>query len=58
MSFSLNLRVFNIWLFVIVLMWIYGVVLAKGFWSTVFAIWTPWSLYLAVEKIASIFNLL
>lgn len=34
-----------------VVMWVAGVVLAKGFWSTLFAVftWGLWSLYLVVE---------
>ena len=34
------------------IMWILGVVIAKGFWSTLFAIIIPfWSWYLTVEFI-------
>lgn len=36
--------------FIIGLMWLAGIVIAKGFWSTFFAIFfTPYSLYLTVE---------
>ena len=34
-----------------VLLWLAGVVIANGFWSTLFAIVFPfWSLYLVVEQ--------
>jgi hypothetical protein len=39
----------------IMLIWIAGVVLAKGFWSTLIAlVFPPWALYLTVE--ASLLN--
>lgn len=41
-----------------VLLWIFGVVLAKGVVSTLFAIFTPWSLYLSVEHFAKMFGIL
>jgi hypothetical protein len=31
--------------------WLAGLVLAKGFWSTLFALCSPWGLYLVVEKV-------
>ena len=35
--------------------WISGIVIAKGFWSTFFAIWlVPWSWYLVVERLLTI----
>jgi hypothetical protein len=38
--------------FVFVVAWIAGIVLAKGFWSTFFAVMVPlWGWYLIVEKI-------
>lgn len=34
------------------IVWIAGVVIAKGFWSTVFCIFFfPWSWYLVIEKV-------
>jgi len=35
------------------IIWVSGVVIAKGFWSTFFAIFTAglWSTYLVVEKL-------
>lgn len=34
------------------LMWIAGIVIAKGFWSTFFAIFVPfWAYYLVVEQV-------
>jgi uncharacterized membrane protein len=37
---------------VLMFAWIAGIVLAKGFWSTFFAIVVPlWSYYLVVERI-------
>jgi len=42
---SLTELVFIIW-------WIAGIVLAKGFWSTLFAVVIPpWSFYLVVEQL-------
>lgn len=39
--------------------WVFGAVLAKGFWSTFFAIFFfPWSWYLVIEKIALHFGVL
>lgn len=40
-------------------MWIFGAVLAKGFWSTFMSIFFfPWGFYLVVEKLALHFGLL
>jgi hypothetical protein len=37
---------------VIIIWWITGIVLAKGFWSTLFAAAIPfWSFYLVVEQL-------
>jgi hypothetical protein len=34
------------------LLWIVGIVIAKGFWSTLFSIFFfPWAWYLAVEHV-------
>ena len=34
------------------IMWILGIILAKGFWSTLFAVVIPpWALYLVIEKV-------
>lgn len=42
---SLTELIFIIW-------WIAGIVLAKGFWSTLFAVVIPlWSFYLVVEQL-------
>ena len=36
----------------LLLAWLAGVVLAKGFWSTAFAVFfPPWSLYLVAERV-------
>ena len=36
---------------IFVLMWLAGIVIAKGFWSTFFAIFVPlWAYYLVVEQ--------
>ena len=36
---------------ILVVLWIAGIVIAKGFWSTFFAIFVPiWSWYLVIEK--------
>lgn len=41
------------------LLWVLGVVVASGFWSTLAAIlFPPWGLYLAVEKVATMAGLL
>jgi hypothetical protein len=35
-----------------IIWWIMGIVLAKGFWSTLFAVTIPfWSFYLVVEQL-------
>lgn len=40
------------WYFFSLFMWIAGIVIAKGFWSTVFALCIPlWAWYLVIEKI-------
>ena len=45
--------------FIAVVSWIAGVVIAKGFWSTFFAVIIPfWSWYLVVESILIKFNLI
>ncbi len=45
--------------FVAIVFWISGIVLAKGFWSTFFAvIFAPYSWYLVIEKIFSHFGLI
>ena len=37
---------------ILLFVWIAGIVLAKGFWSTFFAIIIPfWSYYLVIERI-------
>lgn len=42
----------------ILITWLGGVVLAKGFWSTAFSIFIPpWAWYLVVEKIMMHFGL-
>lgn len=44
---------------IIVAAWVSGVVLANGFWSTLFAITIPfWSFYLVAEKILQAFGLI
>lgn len=43
---------------IITIGWISGIVIAKGFWSTLFAIFTPYSLYLTVERILQVNGLL
>lgn len=38
--------------FILIMAWIAGIVIAKGFWSTFFAIvFMPWGWYLVIEKI-------
>lgn len=38
--------------FLFFFIWIAGVVVAKGFWSTFFALWClPWGWYLLVEQL-------
>ena len=43
----------SVFLFLVVIfMWFGGAVLAKGFWSTLFAIFIPpWAFYLTVERL-------
>lgn len=44
------------WALLIVL-WVCGVVLAKGFWSTLFAICLPfWGWYLVTERVLAAFG--
>lgn len=39
------------WYFIGAVAWLAGIVLAAGFWSTLFAIFVPfWAWYLAVER--------
>lgn len=38
--------------FAFVVGWISGVVIAKGFWSTLFAVFVPfWAYYLVIERL-------
>jgi hypothetical protein len=37
-------------LLIMVVPWLMGIVLAKGFWSTLFAIFPPYAWYLVVER--------
>lgn len=40
-------------------MWIAGIVIAKGFWSTFFAVFIPfWSWYLTIEKLLMHFGVI
>lgn len=42
--------------FIFTAIWITGIVIAKGFWSTFFAIFIPlWSYYLVAEKLVERF---
>jgi hypothetical protein len=42
--------------FVLLVGWVAGLVIAKGFWSTTFAIFIPlWSYYLVVERLVEKF---
>ena len=44
---------------IMLFMWIAGIVVAKGFWSTFFAItFCPYAMYLVIEKLLLINNLL
>lgn len=39
--------------------WIFGIILAKGFWSTFFAVVMPiWAYYLTIEHFAIIYKLI
>jgi hypothetical protein len=43
--------------FVFFCIWIAGIVIAKGFWSTFFAVLVPfWSYYLVIERIIIYFG--
>lgn len=47
---------FVIWF---LMMWVFGAILAKGFWSTLISIFFfPWGFYLVVEKLALHFGVL
>lgn len=42
----------SIYRIVLFICWIAGIIIAKGFWSTLFAFFIPfWSWYLVIEKI-------
>ena len=44
---------------ILIIGWISGIVIAKGFWSSFFAIvFAPYSLYLTVERILQVNGLL
>jgi hypothetical protein len=44
---------------IILIAWMFGIVLAKGFWSTLVSIiFFPWGLYLTVEHFAWFFGLI
>lgn len=39
--------------------WVCGIVIAKGFWSTLFAVWIPfWAWYLVAEKLMIAYGVL
>lgn len=44
--------------FILLVMWIAGFVIAKGFWSTFFCIFAPYSFYLVIEKIMIMYNII
>jgi hypothetical protein len=42
-----------------IILWVTGIVLAKGFWSTLAAIiLAPYSFYLVIERVISVYGLL
>lgn len=43
-----------VFMVMIVLPWLAGIVLAKGFWSTAFALFPPYAWYLLVEHVMTI----
>lgn len=44
---------------ILVIFWVFGVFLAKGFWSTVFALFIPfWAWYLSIEFAVKYFGLM
>lgn len=48
----------NLIRFVFFMIWISGVVIAKGFWSTFFAIFfAPWSWYLVAERLLTVYGI-
>lgn len=52
MDFRMNDVSIALLKFLVLLLWIAGIVIAKGFWSTFFAIFfAPYSFYLVVEKL-------
>ena len=45
--------------FITIPMWVAGIVIAQGFWSTLFAVIMPlWAWYLTVEKLLMHFGVL
>lgn len=44
---------------VLIFLWVFGIILANGFWSTLLAIFIPlWGWYLAIEHLVIHFGLL
>lgn len=42
-----------------VVVWVAGMVIAKGFWSTLFAVMMPvWSYYLVIEKLMTFYGVI
>ncbi|MCY1290578.1 hypothetical protein D9M68_19160 [compost metagenome] len=47
----------GLFLFIFVVWWLAGIVLAKGFWSCLFAItMPPYAMYLLVERVMQLFG--
>ncbi len=46
----------NIAYLISTIIWVFGFVLAKGFWSTVFCIIPFWAFYLTIEYTAAFFE--
>jgi len=54
MLYNSNMK--YIFSFILLVSWIAGLVIAKGFWSTLFAFIVPfWSYYLVVERLVEKF---
>jgi hypothetical protein len=49
----------SIFSFILIVMWVFGIIIAKGFWSTSIAVIIPlWSWYLVVEHLVVKYGLM
>ena len=54
-----EIKVRSLYQFVMVILWIFGIIIANGFWSTFFAVIVPlWSWYLGIEFLVTKYHIL